>query len=107
MSDLCQWLDCPRSSCYAQLKGKKERHLLEAIEQILLRFPFYGYCKLHQAWLRQEIVVGQHRVRRLLRQLGVTRSVGKVRVQTTDRHHPHPRYPNRIKGLKLTRPDQV
>lgn len=107
MSDLCQWLDCPRSSCYAQLKGKKERHLLEAIEQILLRFPFYGYRKLHQAWLRQEIVVGQHRVRRLLRQLGVTRSVGKVRVQTTDRHHPHPRYPNRIKGLKLTRPDQV
>jgi transposase InsO family protein len=77
------------------------------MEQILLRFPFYGYRKLHQALLRQGIVVGQHRVRRLLRQLGGTRSVGKVRVQTTDSHHPHPRYPNRIKGLKLTRPDQV
>jgi putative transposase len=73
----------------------------------LLRFPFYGYRKVYKALLRQGIVVGQHCVRRWLRQLGVTRSVGKVRVQTTDSHHPHPRYPNRIKGLKLTRPDQV
>jgi transposase InsO family protein len=104
---LCQWLDCPRSSYYAQPKDKDETRWLESMEQILLRFPFYGYRKLHQALLRQGIVVGQHRVRRLLRQLGVTRSVGKVRVQTTDSHHPHPRYPNRIKGLKLTRPDQV
>jgi transposase InsO family protein len=107
VSDLCQWLDCPRSSYYAQPKDKDETRLLESIEQILLRFPFYGYRKLHKALLRQGMVVGQHRVRRLLRQLGVTRSVGKVRVQTTDSHHAHPRYPNRIKGLTLTRPDQV
>jgi putative transposase len=46
-------------------------------------------------------------VRRLLHQLGLTRSVGKVRAQTTDSHHPHRRFPNRIKGLKITRPDQV
>jgi hypothetical protein len=37
----------------------------------------------------------------------MTRSVGRVRVQTTDSQHPHPRYPNRIQGLQLTRPDQV
>ena len=107
MSDLCQWLDCPRSSYYAQPKGKDETRLLETIEQILLRFPFYGYRKLHKALARQKLVVGEHRVRRLLRQLGVTRSVGRVRVQTTDSRHPHPRYPNQIKGLNLTRPDQV
>lgn len=107
VSDLCQWLDCPRSSYYAQPKDKDETRLLEGIEQILLRFPFYGYRKLHKALARQKLVVGEHHLRRLLRQLGITRSVGKVRVQTTDSQHPHPRYPNRIKGLKLTRPDQV
>lgn len=107
MSDLCQWLDCPRSSYYAQPQEKDETPLLASIEQILLRFPFYGYRKLHKALQRQGIVMGEHRVRRLLRQLGVTRSVGKVRVQTTNSHHRHPRYPNGIKGLKLTRPDQA
>jgi len=49
VSDLCQWLDCPRSSCYAQPQDKDEIRLLEAVEQILLRFPCYGYRKLHQA----------------------------------------------------------
>jgi len=107
VSDLCQWLGCPRSSYYAQPQQQDETRLLESIEQILLRFPFYGYRKLHKALLRQGIVVGDHRVRRLLRQLGITRSVGKVHVQTTDSRHPHPRYPNQLTGLKLTRPDQV
>lgn len=107
MTDLCQWVDCPHSSYYAQPKDKDETHLLNAIEQLLLRFPFYGYRKLHKALGRQPIAVGEHRVRRLLRQLGITRSVGKVRVQTPDSHHSHLRYPNCIQGLKLTRPDPV
>lgn len=107
MSDLCQWLECPRSSYYAQAKDKDESPLLAAMEQLLLRFPFYGYRKLHKALRRQGIAAGEHQVRRLLRQLGGSRSVGKVHVQTTDSHHPHPRYPNRIKGLQLARPDQV
>ena len=68
MTDLCQWLDCPHSSYYAQPKDKTETHLLNAMEQILLRFPFYGYRKLHKALARQRMAVGEHRVRRLLRQ---------------------------------------
>jgi len=107
VTDLCQWLDCPRSSYYWQAKQPDETTLLAALEHILLRFPFYGYRKVHKELTRQGVRAGQHRVRRLLRQLGLTRSVGKVRVQTTDSHHAHPRYPNRIKRLKLSRPDQV
>jgi transposase InsO family protein len=106
VTDLCQWLNCPRSSYYAPSRKADERDVVAVMEQILLRFPFYGYRKLHKALVRQGIAVGEHRVRRLLRQLGGTRSVGKVRLQTTDSQHAHPRYPNRIKGLKLTRPDQ-
>jgi putative transposase len=81
--------------------------VVAAIEQILLRFGCYGYRKLHKALGRQGIAVGEHRVRRRLPQLGITRSVGQVRLQTTDSHHPHPRYPNRIGGLNISRPDPV
>jgi transposase InsO family protein len=107
VTDLCEWLNCPRSSYYAPSLKADEGVLVAAIEQILLHFPFYGYRKLHKALVRQDIAIGEHRVRRLLRQLGMTRAVGKVRVQTTDSHHPHLRYPNRIRGLKISRPDQV
>jgi putative transposase len=107
VSDLCHWLDCPRSSYYRPPKCKDESQLVARVEQVLMRFPFYGYRKIHQQLLRQQVVVGEHVVRRVLSQLGRTRSVGKVHIQTTDSHHAHPRYPNRIKGLELTRPDQV
>jgi putative transposase len=107
VTDLGTWLDCPRSTYYAPSVKADEAVLVAAIEQILLRFPFYGYPKLHKALVRQGIAMGEHRVRRLLRQLGMTRSVGKVRLQTTDSHHPHLRYPNRIRGLNISRPDQV
>lgn len=104
---LCKTLACPVSSLYYQAAVSQESAVLAAIEQILLRFPYYGYRKVQPALERQGITVGEHTVRRLMRQLGVTHTVGQVRVQTTDSQHPHPRYPNRLKGLKITEPDQV
>lgn len=104
---LCATLECPTSTAYYVARSQDESQQLAAIEQVLLRFPFYGYRKVHKELLRRGVTVGEHVVRRLLRALGATRSVGKVRVQTTDSHHPHPRYPNRIKGLKLKQPNQV
>ena len=104
---VCETLDCPTSTAYYAVKRPDESHLIAAIERVLLRFPFYGYRKVHHQLLRRGVAVGEHVVRRLLREMGATRSVGKVRVQTTDSNHPHPRYPNRIKGLKLKQPNQV
>lgn len=104
---LCATLECPTSTAYYVARSKDENDLVGAIEQVLLRFPFYGYRKVHKALLRRRVDVGEHVVRRLLREMGVTRSVGKVRLQTTDSNHAHPRSPNRIKGLKLKQPNQV
>lgn len=104
---LCNTLACPVSSVYYQVQVCEENEVLAAMEQILLHFPFYGYRKVQAALARQGISVGEHTVRRLMRQLGVTHTVGHVRVQTTDSRHPHPRYPNRLKGLKVSQPDQV
>ena len=104
---LCTRLDCPISTAYYVAHCRDEGPLVAVIEQVLLCFPFYGYRKVHQHLLRQGVMVGEHVVRRLLRQMGVTRLVGKVRVQTTDNNHPHLRYPNRIKGQKLKQPNQV
>jgi putative transposase len=51
--------------------------------------------------------VGTTLIRRLLRELGVSRTVGRVRVCTTDSHHSNWRYPHLIKGMRITKPDQV
>ena len=104
---LCATLDCPTSTSYYVPRCQDESREVAAIEQVLLRFPFYGYRKVHQQLLRQGVSVGEHVVRRLLREMGATRSVGQVRVQTTDSNHPPSTLSNRIKGLRLKQPDQV
>ena len=104
---ICEALDCALSTGYYEPVKRGEADVLLAIEHILMRFPFYGYRKVHKELLRQGYEVGEHRVRRMLRELGISRSIGKVRVQTTDSRHSHPRYPNRIKGLSLNKLDQL
>lgn len=104
---ICKALNCPVSTAYYEPRASEEGDLIATIEQILMRFPFYGYRKIYHQLLRQGYDVGEHRVRRVLREMNLSRSVGKVRVQTTDSRHSHPRYPNRIKGLSLTKPDQI
>lgn len=108
VQQLCRVLDCPRSSYYAHPQSHEpDADLVEAMEAILMRWSFYGYRRILAQLKRQGMQVGERVVRSILKWLGVSRRVGKVRVQTTDSNHAHPRYPNRIRGLDITAPDQV
>lgn len=51
--------------------------------------------------------MGEHVVRRLLREMGHRPSVGKVRVQTTHSQHNYHRYPNLIRGMQTQRPHHI
>jgi putative transposase len=87
-SVVCAVLGLARSSFYYE-PGVKEgdQPLLEAIEQILMRWPFYGYRRVTQQLKRAGWEVGETRVRRLLKVLDHTASVGRVRATTTDSQH--------------------
>ncbi|MCB0145466.1 MAG: transposase [Caldilineaceae bacterium] len=72
---LCRVLQCARSSFYYAPVEKEEGALLAAMEQILLRWPFYG-CRRMLAQLRREgWEVGERIVRRLLKFLGGSRRI--------------------------------
>jgi putative transposase len=107
VNEVCRILDYPRSTYYYAPTGRDETAFIDAVEQVLLRYPFYGYRRVWAQLTRQGLAVGQQRVRKVLKALGITRRVGQVRVQTTDSKHPHWRFPNRIRGLTPTRPNQV
>ncbi len=105
---LCQVLGLARSSYYYEPHSAPDDELLvEAIEQILLRWPFYGYRRVLAQLQRQQWAVGETRVRRLLKQLNHSCNVGRVRVQTTDSRHTGHRFPNRLTGVTLTQLDQA
>jgi putative transposase len=107
IQELCELFDCPRSTYYYQSVRRDERDLLVAIEQVLMRRPWFGYRRVMAQLKREGIQVGETRVRRLLHELGYSRAVGQVRIRTTDSNHAYTRYSNLIRGLTLKRPNQV
>ena len=104
---LCETLDCPPSTYYYQAQGQGDEDLITAMEDILMRWPFYGYRRVLKQLQRQGWLVGETRVRRVLKAMGHTVKVGRVRVRTTDSSHPHWRYPNLLKRLKPKYPNHV
>lgn len=108
VSLLCEVLGVARSMVYYQPRTKPgDAELLADIERLLMRWPFYGYRRVTAQLKREGWQVGETRVRRLLRQLDHSVSVGQVRVATTDSNHEHPRFPNLVKDLDITHANQV
>jgi putative transposase len=104
---LCETLDCSRSSYYYEAALLNDAPLVEAIEQILLRFPFYGYRRLTAELGRQGWQVNEKLVRRVMKQMGVQGKVGQVRMTTTDSRHNLPRYPNLIRSVTALYPNHL
>jgi putative transposase len=107
IQQLCTLFACPRSTYYYRAQGRDEQAVLDAIEQVLMHQPWFGYRRVVAQLKRDGWMVGERVVRRLLKGLARTRSVGRVHVQTTDSNHPYTRYANLIRGLRVTRPNVV
>ena len=105
---ICRTLGVSRSSYYTISRVKtSDKDLLAGIDQILVKRPFYGYRKVTEELQRMSYRVDETRIRRLLRQIEHTGSVGKAKIPKSDSQHDHPHYPNLIKHLTIDHLNQV
>jgi putative transposase len=103
----------PRSSFY--YKGERgspgwmeaETGLRDRIETICLEFPRYGYRRVTHQLRREAKVVNHKKVLRIMRESDLLCRVKRRWVKTTDSHHCFARHPNLIKGLTISRLNQV
>jgi putative transposase len=104
-----QLLGLSRSTYYYHAQTTEASELETAIEGIAGQFPTYGTRRvMHQ--LRRpphEIWVNRKRIQRIMAQKGLLRPVKRRKKRTTDSNHPYPRYPNLVKDLFVSYPDQV
>lgn len=107
VSTVCRALNLPRSSYYYRPQKRSEEALRVALLREAEAWPTYGYRRLTEQLRRQSWVVNGKRVRRLMREMGlqVRKKVQKRR--TTDSRHDFARFPNLIRQLEITHPDQV
>jgi putative transposase len=106
---VCQLLGVARSSVYysARPAPDNEAMLKTALLDLAGEWPTYGYRRLTAMMRRLDWPVNGKRVRRWMDELGIQGVPPTRKKRTTDSNHAFPRYPNLVKDLEITRPDQV
>lgn len=103
----CTLLSLTRSTLYYHPRGESAENLrfMEIIDKQFLDTPWYGSRQMARHMQRQGHKCGRHRVRRLMR---LMRLVPIFQEPNTSKKHPaHKIYPYLLKGLAITRPNQV
>ena len=103
----CRLLSLSRSALYYTPAGERAENLklMVLIDQQFLETPWYGSRQMARWLRRQGRAVGRHRVRRLMRKMGLTPIY-----QTPKTSEPHPRhkiYPYLLRHLTIERPNHV
>jgi len=86
---------------------KAEADLRDRIEQIVVECSRYGYRRVTEQLRREGWTVNHKRVARVMREESLQCQVKRRWVKTTDSDHPYPVYPNLLKGLMVTRPNEA
>ena len=103
----CRLLAVSRSTLYYRPLGESAEtlELMRRIDELYLKYPFYGSRQMVRHLAREGVAVGRHRVRRLMRLLGLEAIYRKPR--TTVANPEHRVYPYLLRGLTIERPNQV
>lgn len=107
LSAQCELVAISRSSIYHRPKGESPSSLalMRKIDALFMKHPFYGSRQIARHLAREGERVGRHRVRRLMRLMGLQ---AIWRAPKTSKPHPEHRiYPYLLKGLAITRANRV
>jgi transposase InsO family protein len=111
LRQLCRWLGVGRTWYYTcptvEERANREVALRDAIEQIILEMPGYGYRRVTHALQREGWAVNHKRVLRIMRQEALLCQLKRQFVITTDSAHRYTTYPNRLADVVTTAPDQA
>ena len=95
-------LSIPKSSTYYKpiipFGSDEDKKLLDAIDAIYTKHPYYGYRRVHRLLLRVGFEVGKKRVRSAMKLMGTTALYPKPK--TTIANKEHTKYPYLLKEFK-------
>jgi putative transposase len=105
----CELVELPRSTYYYRSQKVDESQLVADVEAVAGQFPKYGTRRVRSQLRRPPYGyrINRKRVQRIMREKKLLRPVKWKKRRTTDSDHPYPRYPNLVKELEITRPEQV
>jgi putative transposase len=105
----CELLDLARSTAYYQPLPVSEADLalMRRLDELHLKWPFFGSRRLRDVLNTQGIDVGRKHVATLMRRMGITALYRKPRTSNPGAGSAHRVFPYLLKGLAIERPNQV
>jgi putative transposase len=107
---LCQIAGLSRAGYYRFRRHESKpaaMNLRNQIQHIALRWPAYGYRRVHAELVRQGWRVNHKRILRLMRTDNLLCVRRRRFILTTDSRHGLPIYPNLVEGMVLSSIDQL
>ena len=103
----CDLLGLSRSTAYYRVRAENPANLAlkEVIDAQYTATPFYGTARMTAQLRRGGWRVNVKRVRRLMREMGLSAVYPKPRLSLSNQAHP--KYPYLLRGVRPDRPDQV
>ena len=103
----CQLVKLSRSVFYYRPVGVdcETLELMKTIDQAFTAYPFFGSRRIAAFLHGQGVTAGRHRIRRLMRVMGLEAIYKRPR--TSKPHPAHPVYPYLLKNMAINRPNQV
>ncbi|OWJ81419.1 IS3 family transposase, partial [Haematobacter missouriensis] len=103
----CSLLSLARSGLYYQPRGESAENLafMDIIDRQFLETPWYGSRQMARHMQREGHQYGRHRVRRLMRLMRLVPVCQEPK--TSKKPSEHMIYPYLLKGLAITRPNQL
>jgi putative transposase len=103
----CELIGLNRATFYAAPAGETafNLHLMRLMDEQYLRTPFYGYPRMTVALQRQGYAVNRKRVARLMQKMGLQAVFPRQKLSQPAPGHKI--YPYLLRGLSITRPNQV
>jgi putative transposase len=107
VSRQCQLLEIGRSSYYYEAVpvSQADVDLMRQIDEIHLKYPFYGSRKVRHELKARGIKAGRGHVRTLMRKMGIEALYQKPRL--SEPHPGHKIYPYLLRDMEITRANQV
>jgi putative transposase len=113
VAKLCRLFEVPRSSFYYQSSRRDESEVKKAVEEVAAAWPRFGYEGLTGQLRFEETSdsrgkpIGERRVKRMLKELGLLRKPYTRKVRTTNSEHGLPRFENLVKDRRAICPDEI
>ena len=105
----CELIGLPRSSYYRSPKGGQESaenlEIMRYIDETYTKHPFYGSRQMRNHLRRQGFRINRKRVQRLMGKMGIQSIAPKP--NTSKPHPQHKIYPYLLRGMDITRANQV